>query len=89
MFIIQRDRKAEQERVNITNVRYRHCRIGKVRERTGVRWLDYPVQREPRTYEQVPWWMQGPWCGQTTSGGYVRESRADEVMLTPSHGVAQ
>ena len=50
MFIIQPDRKAEQDRTNVTNIKLRHCRIGKVREKTGIPWMDgriYPTVPQP------------------------------------------
>ena len=50
MFIIQLDRKAEQERTNVTNITKRHCRIGKVREKTGIPWMDrhlFPTGPQP------------------------------------------
>lgn len=99
MYIIQRDYQAEQAITNRINAKTRHCRIGNVRHKTGVPWADRPskfiLQPQPSipgplNNHPQPWWMQGPWCNQATGGGYVRESRTDDLTrppVVPSHGV--
>lgn len=100
MYIIQPDHNLDQWVSNRVNAEKRHCRIGKVRHKTGVPWVDRPnkliiQQPQPRIFgpfinHPEPWWMQGPWCNQATGGGYVRESRTDDLTrppVVPSHGV--
>lgn len=74
MYIIEPNREADKALANVTNRIERHCRIGKVRIKTGVKWMDSPFPYvPPRKAEPViwrgdqnaiPWWMHGPWCNQ-------------------------
>lgn len=98
MYINVPNYEAEQAITNRVNAKTRHCRIGKVRLKTGVPWVDKPWDSLRQPVQPVipgplwnegsqPWWMRGPWCNQATGGGYVRESRTDEVYRIPPHGV--
>lgn len=85
--------EAERNRrfINHLNEILRHCRIGKVRQKTrpvftpGQPFKGLPVDERFKRY-----WMSDPmkpqpspfWCG-----GYVHPSRADDVPIVPSHGV--
>jgi len=78
MYINVPNYEAEQEIINRINAKTRHCRIGKVRHKTGVAWVDkrwnplrqpiQPVIPGPFVNHPQPWWMQGPWCNQATGG---------------------
>lgn len=70
MYTKEPNYEAYQEIVNQVNVKERHCRIGKVRQKTGVPWFDKPsvlrdimkrqsVIPSPFMNSQQPKWMQG------------------------------
>jgi hypothetical protein len=74
MYIIQPDYEAEQAITNRINANTRHCRIGKVRHKTGIRWADSPLRDIMKPQPVIPgpfinihqpWWMQGPFCDTT------------------------
>jgi hypothetical protein len=80
MYIIQPDHSLDQWVANRINAEERHCRIGKVRHKTGVPWADRPskfiLPAQPVIPGSInnhpqPWWMQGPWCNQATGGGML------------------
>ena len=81
--------EAERDRrfVNHLNEILRHCRIGRVRQKTrplfipGQPFKGLPAQKcwfpDPMKPQPAPFW----------SGGYVHPSRTDDVPIVPSHGV--
>lgn len=79
--------EAEQAITNRINAKTRHCRIGKVRIKTGIDWADrgippfkyqLPYKWEPVAPPLTPWWMQGPWCNQAD---------IEKPPVIPAHGV--
>ena len=89
-YIIEPNYEAGRAITNRINEKTRHCRIGKVRMKAGVPWVDKPEIMKPQPimpdYGFQPWWMRGPWCG-TQAGGYVPVTKANDVPLVPPHGV--
>lgn len=56
MYINYPDHEAELEVMNFLNERTRHCRIGKVRLKTGVKWADQGIPDMIRRRLNAPSW---------------------------------
>jgi len=73
--IVIDERERMKHAANVTNMLRRNCRIGKVWEKTGIKWADrglpdimtsQPVIPGPFT-NIFPWWQRpGPWSNQAS-----------------------
>jgi hypothetical protein len=72
--VVIHDFELRKKAENRINVAVRHCKIGKVREKIGIKWFDKALSGLTPPYRDTtgcppiaPWMMPGSFCNQISS----------------------